>query len=109
MIQVARVVPDFGDIGSDQLGHAVVLLQVDGEIRLHLLRDLRQRFGVFLAVNSHTNHVGPGSDQITNLSHGCGNVMSMRGGHALHCDRISSADRDRTNTHRSSRITRQRS
>ena len=60
VIEMAGVVADLVDMRRDQLGQAVVLLQIDRQVRRRLPANLGQGLGVLLAIDGDPHDVGPG-------------------------------------------------
>ena len=105
VIQMARVVADFVDVRGD-IGHeAVILLQIDGEIRAGLAADFGERFGIFAIVDGNADDVGAGRFQIANLGDRGGDILRGRGRHALHGNRMASANRGGANLDGASWVT----
>ena len=57
---MAGVVADLVDVRSDELGQAVVLLQIDRQVGLGLLADFGQGLGVLRAIDGDADDIGPG-------------------------------------------------
>jgi hypothetical protein len=92
VIEVARVVADLIDVRGDQLGQAVVFLQIDRQVRLRLLANFGQGLGVLLAIDSNADDIGSGLVQQVHEPDGGVDILRVRGRHALHGDRMAAAN-----------------
>lgn len=91
---MARVVADLVDVWSYELGEAVVFLEIDREIGLGLAANLRQGFGVLLAIDGDADNVRARIVQGVHLFDGGSDILRLGRGHALDRDGIVVADRD---------------
>jgi len=95
---MARVVAQFVDMRGDDFSEAVIFLQINREIGLGLLPNFGQSGGVLVAVDCDANDVGAGSVQGVDLLDSGVDVLRVRRGHALHGNRMATADRGGTDT-----------
>jgi hypothetical protein len=101
---MSRVVADLVDVRSNDFREAVVLLQVDRQISSDLTANFHQSFSILAAVDRNPHHVRSCVHKVPNLTHSGINVLSPRGGHALHGDGVPAADGNTSNRYASSRI-----
>ena len=92
MVQMSGVVANLVDMRGDDFGEPIILLQVYGQISLHLTPNLHQGFGFFLIVDGDTHDIRAGVDQIINLPHRGVNVGRFGGRHALDGNRSVAAN-----------------
>ena len=83
---MARVVPQLVDKRGDQLGQAIVLLQIDREVGFGLAADFGECLGVLAAVDGDANDVGPRLNEIVDLPRGGVDIRRLGRRHALHGD-----------------------
>ena len=95
MVQVPWVVADLVDVRGDLGDESVVLLKVDREVGGGLFSDFGKGGGVFVAIDGDTDDIRAGMVQVVDQSDGRRDIGRVRGSHALDCDRVSCADRDR--------------
>jgi hypothetical protein len=95
VVEVAGVVAQLLHVRRDLLREAVVLLQIDGEVRVRTGgADLRERDDVLRVVDGDADHVRAGGLEQFHLADRGGDVLRARGRHRLHGDRIGAADPD---------------
>ena len=76
------------------LGQAIVLLQIDRQVRRRLLANLRQRLGLVPLSTAIRTTSAPAAVQRVHLRDGRVDVVRLRRRHALHGDRMPAANGD---------------
>ena len=104
VVQVAGVVADLVHMRRDLDAEAVVLLQVDGERRAGLRPHLGQRRHILARVDGDPHQIRPRRLQQPHLPHRRLHILRARGGHRLHDDRATAANRHIANLNRAGRV-----
>ena len=102
MIEMTGVVADLVDVRCDDFSQAIILLQIDHQIRFGLFADFRQCSRVFRAVNRDANHVSTCRKQILDLTDRRIDILSLCRCHALNGNGMSVSNCRRTNFDRPS-------
>ena len=92
MIEMAGVVANLVDVRSDLDGQAVILLQIDRQVGLGLFANLGQGRGVLAVIYRDPHHVRARVEQRIDLADRGGDILRVRGRHALHGHRIFGAN-----------------
>src|SRR5207244_2386963 len=79
----------------DQLGQAVVLLQIDRKIGFRLLADFGQRLGVLFTIDGNPDYISARFIEQVHQLDGRVDILRVRRRHALDSDRMASANGDR--------------
>src|SRR4030095_240829 len=74
MVQMSWIVTDLIDVGGNQLGHFIILLQVDGESRGGLCPDRLEGSGFFRVINRNTYDASPSLFKLMDLRHSSINI-----------------------------------
>ena len=88
----------------DDFRQPVILLQVNGQIRIGLSTDFSESCGILRAVDGHANDVCPRLEQSFDLTDRCVDILRMRRSHALNRDRVPGTNCRCSNFYRTSRI-----
>ena len=89
---MARVVSNLVDVGSNRLGQAEILLQVDRKVGGGLFSNLSECVSVFLTVNGDTHDASSTFTQRFSLSNRGINVLRFGRCHALNSNGFPAAD-----------------
>src|SRR3954471_15808095 len=103
---MARIVAKFIDVRRELFGEAIVLLQIDNEIRFGLLADFGDGVGFGRVVDGDADDVGTGIDQSVRLADRGVDIAGLCGRHTLDGDWATAADGDRANANGASRVAR---
>ena|SRR5206468_5847716 len=104
VIQVAGVIANFVDVGRDNGGESIILLQIDGQIGLGLPANFGESLGIAGTINGDSDNISASGMQLVDLLDRRRDVLRVRGRHALDGDWMSAADRDGSNANRSRRL-----
>ena len=106
MPEVAGVVSDLVDVRRNHLSETIVLLKIDGERSVCACTHISKSLDVRARVNGDPYEVGAGALQQFDLRDRRLDVLGPRSDHRLHDDRRTATDRDRPDTHCTSRVAR---
>jgi hypothetical protein len=100
MVKVARIVTNLVDVRRHVANNAIVLLEIDHQIRGSPFANLGESFAILGIVNGYANEIGPGLAQILGLLDGRVDILRVGRAHALNGNRRATADFDVANANR---------